>query len=134
MYRAPDIAIGVIAGRLERVALAHCVSELLLGGLISSAPLPAWLAPAGLILAGFCIAPVFSSQLAWFARTQPPQLAPYMLTLGGVGGALLPALTGLALPRLGVASVPLTSLIIAALLLASALLLHRSLKRQTRLR
>ena len=108
--------------------------ELLLGGLISSAPLPAWLAPAGLILAGFCIAPVFSSQLAWFARTQPPQLAPYMLTLGGVGGALLPALTGLALPRLGVASVPLTSLIIAALLLASALLLHRSLKRQTRLR
>ena len=106
--------------------------ERLPGGLVSSASSPVWLAPAGLILAGFCIAPVFSSQLAWFTRTQPPRLAPYMLTLGGVGGALLPALTGLALPRLGVASVPLTPLITAALLLTSALLLHRALQRATR--
>ena len=107
---------------------------LLPDGLISSAPLPTWLAPAGLILAGFCIAPVFSSQLAWFARTQPPRLLPYMLTLGGVGGALLPALTGLALPRLGVTSVPLAPLIIAALLLGSALLLNWTLRRQSLLR
>ena len=57
-----------------------------------------------------------------------------MLTLGGVGGALLPALTGLALPRLGVGSVPLAPLIIAALLLGSALLLNRTLRRQTLLR
>ena len=107
--------------------------ELLQGGPMYSAPLPTWLAPTGLILAGFCIAPVFSSQLAWFTRTQPPRLAPYMLTLGGVGGALLPALTGLALPRLGVASVPFAPLITAALLLVSALLLYRALQRVTRL-
>ncbi|WP_407568640.1 MFS transporter [Deinococcus altitudinis] len=85
------------------------------------------LAPYGLVLAGFCIAPIFSTQLAWFTRSQPPRLAPYMLTLGSVGGAVLPALTGLALPRLGAASVPLAPLIIAALLLLCVTLLHRQL-------
>ncbi len=118
-------------------AVLGCVLMLLGGpggvstGLESGTPIASRLAPAGLVLAGFCIAPVFSTQLAWFTRTQPPGLAPYMLTLGGVGGALLPALTGLALPRLGVASVPLTSLITAALLLTSALLLHRTLSRRS---
>ncbi|MGY2894554.1 MFS transporter [Deinococcus sp. UYEF24] len=92
---------------------------MLLGGL--------QLAPYGLVLAGFCIAPIFSTQLAWFTRSQPPRLAPYMLTLGSVGGAVLPALTGLALPRLGAASVPLAPLIIAALLLLCVTLLHRQL-------
>ena len=51
-----------------------------------------------------------------------------MLTLGSVGGAVLPALTGLALPRLGLVSVPLAPLIIAALLLLCAALLNRQLK------
>ena len=74
------------------------------------------LAPFGLMLAGFCIAPIFSTQLAWFTRTQPPLLAPYMLMLGGLGGALLPAVTGWALPWLGSASVPLSPLLISALL------------------
>ena len=86
------------------------------------------LAPYGLVLAGFCIAPIFSTQLAWFTRSQPPRLAPYMLTLGSVGGAVLPALTGLALPRLGLVSVPLAPLVIAALLLVCAALLNRQLK------
>lgn len=85
------------------------------------------LAPYGLVLAGFCIAPIFSTQLAWFTRSQPPRLAPYMLTLGSVGGAVLPALTGVALPRLGTVSVPLAPLLIAALLLVCVLLLHREL-------
>jgi fucose permease len=94
---------------------------MLLGGLS--------LAPYGLVLAGLCIAPIFSTQLAWFTRSQPPRLAPYMLTLGSVGGAVLPALTGLALPRLGVVSVPLAPLLIAALLLLCVLLLHARLAR-----
>lgn len=94
-------------------------SLLMLGGLNT--------ATYGLILAGFCIAPIFSTQLAWFTRTQPVQLTPYMLTLGSVGGAVLPALTGLALPRLGPVSVPLVPLLISALLLAAALLLSRRL-------
>ncbi|WP_407539755.1 MFS transporter [Deinococcus radiomollis] len=85
------------------------------------------LAPYGLVLSGFCIAPIFSAQLAWFTRSQPPRLAPYMLTLGSVGGAVLPALTGLALPRLGVISVPLAPMLIAALLMVCVLLLHRQL-------
>ncbi|GGJ73864.1 MFS transporter [Deinococcus aquiradiocola] len=75
------------------------------------------LAPLGLIVAGFCIAPIFSTQLAWFTRRQPAHLAPYMLTLGSVGGAVLPAVTGVLLPRFGPASVPGTVFVIAALLL-----------------
>ena len=85
------------------------------------------LAPAGLMLAGFCIAPIFSAQLAWFTRTQRPNLAPYMLMMGGLGGALLPALTGWALPWLGPASVPLSPLLISALLLALVWRLDRLL-------
>ena len=94
-------------------------SVLMLGGLR--------LAPYGLVLAGFCIAPVFSTQLAWFTRSQPARLTPYMLTLGSVGGAVLPALTGVALPRLGLVSVPLAPLIIAVLLLLCVMLLHSRL-------
>ncbi|WP_424949982.1 MFS transporter [Deinococcus sp.] len=86
------------------------------------------LAPYGLVLAGFCVAPTFSTQLAWFTRSQPPRLAPYMLTLGSLGGALLPALTGLALPRIGLLSVPLVPLLIAVLLLLTVVLLTRRLK------
>jgi len=90
---------------------------MLLGGLT--------LAPCGLAFAGFCIAPIFSTQLASFTRTLAPRLAPYMLTLGSLGGAVLPALTGLALPRFGTASVPLTPLLIAVLLLAAVSVLYR---------
>jgi MFS transporter, FHS family, glucose/mannose:H+ symporter len=99
----------------------------MLGGtlMLSSAAL----APFGLVLAGFCIAPVFATGLAWFASVQPPKLTPYLLTLGSAGGAVLPALTGWALPRLGNISVPLTPLIIAALLLGVVLMLNRQLRK-----
>ena len=96
---------------------------MLLGGLT--------LAPYGLAFAGFCIAPVFSTQLAWFTRTLAPRLAPYMLTLGSLGGAVLPALTGLALPHFGTASVPVTPLLIAALLLAAVSVLYRQVSART---
>lgn len=96
---------------------------MLLGGLT--------LAPYGLVLAGFCIAPIFSTQLAWFTRTLAPRLAPYMLTLGSLGGAVLPALTGLALPWLGAASVPLAPLLIAVLLLLAVTTLQRQVSART---
>jgi len=132
--------LALTAGRFFFAALGdrfpplHILIFALTGGMLGSAVMllgGLTLAPYGLAFAGFCIAPVFSTQLAWFTRTLAPGLAPYMLTLGSLGGAVLPALTGLALPRFGTASVPLTPMLIAALLLAAVIVLYRQVVAHT---
>jgi MFS transporter, FHS family, glucose/mannose:H+ symporter len=117
-------AVGSRVTPLQTLIFATCGAiiggaVMLLGGLA--------LAPAGLVLMGFCVAPVFSTLLAWFAQVQPPRLASFMLTAGSAGGAVLPAVTGFLLPRLGAPSIPLVPLVIAALLLAAALRLSSTL-------
>ena len=89
------------------------------GGLLAGALLlVGGLAPAGLILAGLSFAPMFSTMLAWFTAVLPARQAPYVLTVGMMGGALLPALIGWALPRLETLTLPLGVLFFACVLLA----------------
>ncbi|GGR24840.1 MFS transporter [Deinococcus ruber] len=87
------------------------------GALLAGLLLTGGLAPAALILAGLCFAPMFSTLLAWFTSVLPPRQAPYVLTVGMLGGALLPALIGWMLPRLGTLALPLGVLLFAGLLL-----------------
>ena len=94
--------------------LSVCVGGVLTAALLLNfAPLAA---PA-LLLAGLCLAPIFSTLLAWFTAVLPPRRAPYMLTLGSLGGALLPAGVGVLLPRVGPSALPWASALLALLLL-----------------
>ncbi|WP_425145617.1 MFS transporter [Deinococcus sp.] len=87
-------------------------------------------APAALMLAGLCIAPVFSALLAWFTAVLPAQLAPYMLAAGSLGGSLLPAAIGAALPHFGAPSLPAALLMFALGLLGLSALLGRRMRTQ----
>lgn len=82
-------------------------------------------APVAFVLAGFCVAPLFATLLSWLTRVLPSTLAPYALTVGSLGGAVLPALSGLLSRQFGMVSIPLTSAAVAALLLALVLLIRR---------
>ncbi|GGR41206.1 MFS transporter [Deinococcus ruber] len=90
-------------------------SGLLLGG---------GLAPVALMLAGLCFAPMISTLFAWLTAVLPPRLAPYALTSGMLGAAVLPALVGWLLPRLGTLALPLGVLLFAGLLLSLVCVLH----------
>ncbi|ULH16761.1 MFS transporter [Deinococcus sp. KNUC1210] len=87
------------------------------GALLAGLLLTGSLAPAALIVAGLCFAPMFPTLLAWFTSVLPPRQAPYVLTVGMLGGSLLPALIGWMLPRLGTLTLPLGVLLFAGLLL-----------------
>ena len=105
------------------------------GGAMLGSGLLLWpaLAPAGLVLTGFSIGPIFATQLAWFTRRLPAVRAPVALTAGSLGGAASPALLGLLASRLGVQTIPLAVLGIASLLLLSLLAARRLERRAAEL-
>ncbi|WP_293912384.1 MFS transporter [Deinococcus sp.] len=103
-----------------------CAAVALLGSLIVAVPA---LAPAGYLIAGLGIAPIFSVLLAWFTSRFPARVAPLMLSAGSLGGAAIPAVIGLLVARFGVQAVPYSVAADALLLGGSVLWVREVLRR-----
>lgn len=86
--------------------------------------LPALAAPA-YMLAGVALGPIFGTTLVWISRVLPPQLVPFTLIAGSLGGVISPALVGWRVGAGGPGIIPQTLLFLILFLLAVVLLAFR---------
>lgn len=85
--------------------------------------IPALVIPA-YIVAGLAIGPIFATTLAWMAQTLSPQMVPYALIGGSLGGVLVPAVIGRLVSSYGANAVP-SGLMVLALVLSMVIVCTR---------
>jgi len=86
------------------------------------------LAPAGYLLAGLAIAPIWPTAVAWLARRRPRDAGAtsWLFPAAAVGGAVVPAGAGLLMGRVGLGWAPVILAGVAAATLAAFALAARS--------